>query len=61
MSTSSLTAGARLRMSSPGVVFRDSETGATRRFIIDNGKPVKMDLPPARVAQKSATPSASQR
>jgi hypothetical protein len=61
MSTSSQTAGARLRMSSPGVVFRDSETGATRRFIVDNGKPLKMGLPPSREVQKSQTSSASKR
>lgn len=61
MSTSSQTAGARLRMSSPGVVFRDSKTGATRRFIPDNGKPLKMDPPPSREAQKSRISSASQR
>lgn len=56
MSTSSQTAGLRLRMSSPGVVFRDSKTGATHRFIVDDGKPLKASLPAVRGIQK-ASPS----
>jgi len=61
MSTSSQTAGVRLRMSSPGVVFRDSTTGDVKRFIIDNGKPLKAVLPAMRGTAKAPARTVSHR
>lgn len=61
MNTSSQTAGLRLRMSSPGVVFRDSKTGVTHRFIVDDGKPLKATLPTVPGIQKTSPGPASHR